>query len=394
MKKLLFILPNYGFGGTVMSTYNMLSFLSKQEYSISIYTLSNNGPWKDMYDKFTILPESYFVKAICSSRKPYNNPFQNCGIWALKLIKGITRSWGKYSFESLCYQLTAKKIMKMHHFDVVASCVEGPSTQFASYFVGAKRVAWFRTEYSVYKNIIPRYKVKEEQIIYSRFDFIVCVSKTTRDDFASYFPTINENSIVAIHNIQDVETIYRKSQIKVEDTFRNEPFTLISVGRIAKQKQFHKIPEIAYTLHEKMKLDFKWYILGDGNVLGEKDRLDAEMEKYDCGDYVICIGSRKNPYPYIAAANILVCPSYYEACPRVVAEAKILHTPVVCADFSSANEFVEEGVTGFVRPIDQIWDILGKIISDKNFYSSVRFNCSQYRIDNDKLLHELRTVFD
>ena len=61
--------------------------------------------------------------------------------------------------------------------------------------------------------------------------------KTTRDDFAQYFPAI-DNRILAIHNIQDIQEIFNKANEVVSDPFDKKYYTLVSVGRMSPQKRF------------------------------------------------------------------------------------------------------------------------------------------------------------
>lgn len=94
-------------------------------------------------------------------------------------------------------------------YNFVASCQELDSTYFASCFPNTKRIAWFRSEYSVYKHQNTQAELDRERRLYHRFNQIICVSQTTRDDFALYFEDIQDR-IFAIHNIQDTDNIEKK----------------------------------------------------------------------------------------------------------------------------------------------------------------------------------------
>ena len=67
-------------------------------------------------------------------------------------------------------------------------------------------------------------------------------------------------------------------------------------------------------------------------------------------DCVIPIGKRMNPYPFIAAADIMCMPSRYEGKPITVTESMILGTPPVVTEYLSAHDQIEHGVEGFVMP--------------------------------------------
>lgn len=391
MKKILFVLGGFSFGGTVFSTLNMISFL-KERYDIYILPMKPYGPVREYYQNYTILDPGPIIKAIAYAPINLENNFgERIKIFIFRGIRYMCKKLG-IDFVDYEFKREAKRIMKRYHFDFVASTQELSSTYFVRHFEGTKKIAWFRSEYSVYKDLLTEKQLEEEQKIYRTFDKIVCVSKTTRNDFCMYFKDIGEK-VVAIHNIQNTDNIIQKSSESVSDAFNKDVFNIVSVGRIAKQKQFYLIPMIAHKLKNEYKLDFKWYIIGDGNVYGERERLEEALKKYDNRNYVICMGSRLNPYPYIASADLLVNTSYYEACPRVVAEAKILHTPVVCSDFSSAREFVDNDVDGFVGTIEELPEIISKLVSDKALYQRIKKNCDNYSIDNDIIMNQLMSVF-
>lgn len=397
MKKILFVLPCFEFGGTVFSTLNMISIL-KKEYDIYVYPLASFGPVRDQYDKAVLLPSDAFLDAVFTpghllGRKPKAVLYKV--FYRIALFLGIP-------IVPFVYKRVAAKLMRKHRFDFVASCQEGDTTEFVSFFQGVKRIAWFRSEYSVYrKHHTKRYEQRLHDI-YSRIDSIVCVSQTTRDDFVRWFTECEEKAI-AIHNIQNIERIIAKSKEPVPDPLdgwtenpkiqkSENPFIIVSIGRISPQKRFSAIPSLAADLMER-GLAFKWFIIGDGNIGGEGDRLREEQRKYNTSDVVFPIGSRLNPYPYLASANLFVITSSYEACPRVVAESIILGKPVVSADFSSAPEFVHNGVNGFVDKLYRLPEHIMKLANDRQLYNEMVGHCHSESIDVSGIYKKLIRLF-
>lgn len=390
-KKVLFVLGAYNYGGTVFSTLNMLSYL-KDSYDVHVMALAPYGPVKKLYSQYQSVESSMKLQAFANMpNDAINGRIAKAKLLLYKLIKHFFLLLHCDITDSV-FKREARKLNNKYQFDIVASTQEGISTKFVSLFEDPIKIAWFRSEYSVYRHQLTDIQLAEEQRIYSRYNKIVCVSNTTKDDFCKYFDPIKER-VIAIHNIQNIDDIRRKSQEAIEDPFDSETFNIVSVGRMAKQKQFYLIPRIAYEIKNTYGLTFKWYIIGDGNVGGELERFEDEMKKYGNFDVVIRLGSKLNPYPYIASADLLVNTSYYEACPRVVAEAQILHTPVVCADFSSANEFVQTGYNGYVVNIDNIASQIAELIADKSKYSVIKSNSLKYNGQNAYILDQLKTLF-
>lgn len=391
-KKILIVLPAFTFGGTVFSTLNMISFLRK-DFDVTVLPMSYQGPVIKEYRDANInfLPEIPSLSAMVGKIECEPNLWRRLIFIFHKSLRRISSKIG-FDYELFLFKIIANQIEKKYSFDYVASCQELSSTYFVSCFKRAKTIAWFRSEYSVYKNQLNSKERDKEQYLYSLFNKIVCVSNTTKDDFVSFFPHLR-NKIFAIHNIQFTEKIIHKSLDQVSDLFPQNIFNIISVGRFAPQKRFSKIPKIASILKE-MGVPFIWHIIGDGNMMGEYDETISAIERLGVRDCVLCHGAKLNPYPYIAKADLMVTPSYYEACPRVVIESKILHTPVICADFSSAKEFVKNDIDGYVVPIDNIAEYIAKMIQNKDLYNRIKSQCDKYFIDNDYIYTQLKQVFE
>ena len=390
-KKVLFIIPRFTYGGTVFSTLNMLSYLSKCNLDIYILGMTHQGPVKDLYGAFNILPENFILSALTGDYKNEQSRVRKLLFFFIEGFNLVLKKMG-CNLDRKVYSKIAQNIQHKKKFDIVASCQEGSATYFASYFNAPKKYAWLRTEYSFYRKQIPAKDQKYEQHCYALFDKVVCVSKTTRDDFAKYYQGIAEK-IISIHNIQDTDSIISRSQEKIDDErFLTDGFKIVSVGRIAPVKQFPLIPEIAFKLKQR-GASFIWFIIGDGNVDGQYDLLKENIQKFNVDDCVRCLGSKINPYPYISNAELVVNTSSYEACPRVVIEAKILKTPVICSDFNSAKEFVTDAYDGYVDRIENLEDHIYSLIHDKENYHRIKSNCDKYLIDNETIFKQLSDLF-
>lgn len=389
-KKILFILPKFEFGGTVFSTFNMIRMLQQHGgFDIYVYPMIADGPIRQVYNSINVLKSDFLLESSFVNLQEYKG-VKKLSFFLGKIVKRLSLS---KDYNVKHFERVAQKLQMQYHFDFVVSCQEGDSTEFVSYFKDCKRIAWFRSEMTLYlQNHISEDRAKGLKFIYGRMNNIVCVSKTTRDDFAKYFPEFDKR-ILAIHNIQDIKEIFDKANEIIDDPFDKKYYTLVSVGRMSPQKRFAYIPKIASKLVMDGLTDFRWYIIGDGNKNGEYDRLIEELKKYQMHEYVKVIGSRVNPYPYIQSADALVIPSSYEACPRVVAEAHILKVPVISADYSSATEFVHHCVDGFVGNIDELNFYIAEMIKGSDNSKTVIRNCKNFNFDTGYILKQLLNLF-
>lgn len=78
------------------------------------------------------------------------------------------------------------------------------------------------------------------------------------------------------------------------------------------------------------------------------------MEKY-----VIILGKKENPYPYIKACDLYIQPSRYEGKSIVVREAQLLNKPVIITRFPSSKSQLKDGYNGFIVPLDNSGCALG-----------------------------------
>ena len=69
-------------------------------------------------------------------------------------------------------------------------------------------------------------------------------------------------------------------------------------------------------------------------------------------DYVIILGKRTNPYPYIKDCDIYVQPSRYEGKSVTVREAQMLCKPVVVTNYPTAKSQIQNGIDGVIVPMD------------------------------------------
>ena len=374
---ILFIIPEFSHGGTNKVLENLLSFIDNDKYDINIYSLYEDGG-------------EYYKKIF----KPYLIPKSHLYYWfhdnaITRKILGFYNKITKRDNFTWLYKREAYLIQKRHFYDTVIAFQEGSSTLFASHMPIKKRIAWIHCDYRIlYRNN----KNKNEEQIYEKFKFIVCVSNNATRSFTVLYPELNERTIT-IHNIMDVNSIIKKSYETINtNIFNSNTFNIISIGRFVKVKQFDMIPHIASKIKQLCNIPFKWYIIGSG----DETRINTinEIRKKGLEDTVILLGSQNNPYTYIRKCHLLVCTSHSESYPTVINEAKIIGVPVISNDFPSAKEVINDNC-GWICNINNMPELIADIIIDKkNIYSTVKNKIREfdYNIENKKILNTLYTV--
>ena len=377
-KKVLFVIPEYSHGGTNKSLENLLSLIDKQKYEISVYSLYEDG---GLYYKEIFKP--YIIK----KSKLYNYTHDNfytrkiCGFWH-KINKGTGFSW--------LYKKEAKWLQDKYNFDVVIAYQEGTATEFASYFENVRKITWIHCMYSRMASAGTPADIK----MYQKFNNIICVSKTAVNDFISLIPECKGKAL-SIYNTLNVDKIKSMSQDIINDNIyntRESHFTIISIGRFAKGKQFEKIPQLSNEIKKLVTKRFIWYIIGAGCQMQEQTK--EEIKKYNLEDVVKILEAKDNPYPYFRNADLHISTSDSESFSYTIFESKILHTPVVSNNFPVAYEVVEKDC-GWVCSLDKMPDLLAKIINNEDgIYTKMKESISYYEYSNDDIIREVEKLLD
>ena len=93
-------------------------------------------------------------------------------------------------------------------------------------------------------------------------------------------------------------------------------------------------------------------------------------------------------------ADLVVCTSSSESFSYVLAEAKVLHTPVLSNDFPVAYEMVDDS-TGWIANIKDMPELLERIIDNVDgIFSKKRGSISKYENNNDKIIKLIGELFE
>ena len=379
MRNLLFILPTFEIGGTTVSTRNLLSLLDKETYDITVWCLDGQGLLKGLYDETPQVQTTFFVHALAvPSWKTEKGLLRKAAVAVMRQSRRFPALY-RYLIRHSVHKVLGKK-----RFDSVIACEEEFATMFATYIPTSNRIAWVRCDYKQYFN---RHKCIKEPF-YDDYQHIVCVAEHTTKNFTVIYPELKDRT-VCIYNPQDSNFILSQSAIDDHDIrFSTGKTVIISMGRLDDIKRFTMIPPIARQLKEK-GMDFVWYIIGDGD---ERQAIANAISLNDVGDSVVMLGAKSNPHFYIKHADLYVCLSVSEACPRVINEAKILGTPVVSTDFPTVYEYIEDKMNGRIASIENIPHAIEEMLTDTVLYNRIKENISSFKFDNSGLIKQVEAI--
>lgn len=387
MKKILVIVTNFRHGGISKSLQNLSSIIDKEKYSIDVFAMEHYGPYKTMLPNCNILNSDIWLESLVT------NWNERRGIAKLRSI--MTKSCDRllkyigFDLTNFIFKQAAKKISK-YKYETIIAFSEGVPTIFASHLPSQNKIAWVRCDYDSYMRLN---NYPNETEIYNSYNSVVCVSEYTRLGFCKHIPSM-AGKTYSIYNVLDTSMMLNVAKDNIDDNFfTNGQFNIVSIGGINVVKRFSKIPQIVRILIDRGCI-FKWYLIGSTMQIQEQKELDKNISKYDVSNFFIPLGSKDNPYPYIAQCDLLVNTSISEAAPNVVNEAKILNTPVVCSNFGSASEFIDDGVNGYIVPIENMAEKIELLIKDKQAYDNIKKGVHGYVYHNEQILQKVYRLLD
>jgi starch synthase len=186
-------------------------------------------------------------------------------------------------------------------------------------------------------------------------DAVIAVSAGMKRDILRCYPSLSADKVAIIHNGVDPDEYRPDHGTDVLERHGIDPSRpyAVFVGRITRQKGIVHLLEAA-----------KSFVSGAQLVLcaGEPDtpEIGAEVERRVAElsatrGHVVCI-LRMLPRPelcqILSHARVFVCPSVYEPFGIVNLEAMACCAPVVGAEVGGIPEIVEDGVTGFLVPLE------------------------------------------
>ena len=115
------------------------------------------------------------------------------------------------------------------------------------------------------------------------------------------------------------------------------------------------------------KIDAQIQLIGDGNLRGELEQMAQSLEVTDVVQF---LGFKRNPYPNIKAADLLLSTSGWEGFSLVICEAMALGTPVVATRTAGPAEIIGNNEYGILceHDDDSIFKSITNIIKDKETY--------------------------
>ena len=228
-------------------------------------------------------------------------------------------------------------------YDIECAYLEMGSTKVmaASTNKKAKKLAWVHCDLSKAVADPQAYAAKTAPW-YAKFDQVVCVSQTVKEQFDKLFQ--NRFESVVLYNVIDDAAIREKAELPLPDGIKKKRFTVLSVGRLTAQKRFQRLLQAHKRLLDE-GLEHDLWILGEGS---DRSMLEQYVAENNLTDSVWMPGFVDNPYPFMREADLLACSSVFEGFSTFLTEGVILGKPTVTTDVSGAHELLGDSEYGLI----------------------------------------------
>lgn len=373
-KKILFIIPSLSGGGAERILLNLLKHLDRKMFIPHIVLLKQQGIYLDQ------LPKDVIIHDLKLPEKKQRNIFD--------IFKIITRM--------------ALKLYPRIKPDIVMSFIEDANLiAIMSRIISPHKPIIFISvrNYSSITQQFKRYRLLKKLLLkklYIFADRIIAISKGIKKDLCNYY-NIPEDKIVVIYNGIELQRINKMCNEKITEVphyFENVP-KIVACGRLTRQKNYPLLLNSFVKVNRTIKSIL--LILGEGI---ENSSLMNLANRLNISNDVFFLGFKKNPFKYMANADIFVLSSDFEGFPNVILESLACGTPVISTRCPSGpEEIITDGVNGLlvsVGNVDALAAAILQILKNKDIKSKLskagRKRAEDFEIK--KMINEYKNIFE
>lgn len=386
-KQLLFVINHLTIGGIQKTLISALKAIDYNKYNVTVYLRKNRTDLLPFIDKRVAVvvnddTNKYYRKPRAVLLQTLTEIYKLTGKKekAEKARKELNELINQY-----CMKYEHKTFFADKKYDIAIAYANGYPAYFVADYVDAEeKIIFFHTSTNDLPEVHEKFISKFNKACAVHDELIALISK--------WHPCLEEK-ISVVENYVDTDSLRKQSTEKTIEKPDNKTI-LCSCGRFAPVKGFDMAAEAAKTLKDN-GAKFIWYFVGDGP---EKDKIISLAQKYNIGENIIFTGMQKNPYPYMAACDIYVQPSYEEAWGLTMAEAHRLGKPVVTTATVGGCKLVKNDLNGIVCEInpEAIAESVITLINDKEKYNHITdyLNSADYSHEFEKYKEQWKALLE
>ena len=358
-------------GGAENALFDLVNLLDKEKFDITVFAQRNDGIWDEKFRNAGIR-----VIYDYSCRKATWNPVTKAGNIVKKLKTAKAYQNDGAGLLDVCVPEGADIVVSYNVW-------ENEEMVFAK---NAKTVKYVHGDPGT--NPDYRKEAMEHKALLSRFDRIICVSRSAWNAFREISGLTD--GVELHYNPMNSDIVRQKAEEPVD--FPEDVPVICAVGRLSREKAYERL----IVIHKKLLdqgIRHKLMIVGDGP---DREYLDRLIRAMDLQNSVIMAGYQSNPYPYMKKSRFLVISSYTEGLPVISMEALSLGVPVV-STIPSIGEVFGEETCGVVSENDNasLEEAIRRMLCDEAFYAQAKAGAEKRSafFDGKRMVQEIEELF-
>ena len=381
-KRVLFVIDSLHSGGAEKSLVSLLNLFDYENYEVDLLTFKEGGLYASLLPKNVIL---------------INVPdiFNRMKVSILDLIKRKDFKFALWRVNtSITFRYKAK-VTKIKHgaqlmwtrlnnvipklekeYDIAIAYSQGTPTYYVvEKVVAKKKLCWVNIDYR-----FAGYNREFDFKYYEKFNNIVAVSNMCTDVLKDVFPEFKDK-IITIYDIISENLINNMASEGKGFVDNYKGIRILTIGRLVYQKGYEYAIEAAKYLKDK-NIDFIWYVIGEGNLRSELEKMVIE---YNLQDNFKFLGIFTNPYPFIRECDIYCQPSRFEGFGLAIAEARILNKPIVATNFDIVYDQIRDGENGLISEMNgySVSKNIERLIEEKNLKREIINNMRMEQVGTE-----------
>lgn len=338
MKKILFIINSLRCGGAEHLLIDILRSIDYSKYCVTLLCFVDDGAF------LSDVPSC--VNLICPFRM--GTRWSNVRHFLLSSINCLEKWY--------CHRV----ISHIGHYDAIISFLEGFPVYIHSLVRhrSQRNISFIHTDIESFPDCIAQFKDKDAFAeAYNGMTRLVFVSNQAMESFKRAFPNILSPMEVLMNFID----LNRIQSLGDDYQVEKNSISVVTVGRLVPVKRIDLIPRIAAILKSRAR-EIRFFIVGDGS---ERPTIDQLIHDLHVESYVVMVGFKKNPFPYLKVADIYLSTSQTEGMPLSICEAMAFGKPIISTKNSGSVSILDESTgvllddaspIGFADEIEKLMD--------------------------------------
>ncbi len=305
MKNILLMVPRLNIGGA--ETYTAMVAEKLQQDGYNVYIASGGGMLADKLAK-----------------------------------KGIKNFWLPIRFSTDISAFLLKRIVKKYRIDLIHANSAAAGITAVKFKYRYQDIPVIFTAHGIFSN-------NKKEALLNKCDKIICVSNFVKQHAVQ--ENFAKDKLLTIYTGIDEKKFNHQLDERNHETVRKmlsipqEAFVMALVARIKNLRNKGHIDMLHIMKEHVERKNWHLLVIGKGKSLGKFKLL---VHEYGLHDRIHCLGHQIDVAKYIAAADVMVLPSYFETFGLALAEGMAMGKPGITYDTGGCSEVVIDGKTGYI----------------------------------------------